>query len=68
MAIVTLKPPRARKGRREGENGPCASSPITRVSHAFHARLCAKNEASEEETDFRGCERNDIGWYSGAGT
>ena len=68
MAIVTLKPPRTRKGRREGENGPCASSPITRVSHAFRARLCAKNEASEEETDFRGCERNDIGWYSGAGT
>ena len=68
MAIVTLKPPRASKGRREGENGPCASSPITRVSHAFRARLCAKNEASEEETDFRGCERNDIGWYSGAGT
>ena len=68
MAIVTLKPPRARKGRREGENGPCASSPISRVSHASRARLCAKNEASEEETDFRGCERNDIGWYSGAGT
>ena len=34
------------------------------MSHAFRARLCAKNEASEEEADFRGCERNDIWWYS----
>ena len=28
---------------------PCASSPDTRVSLAFRARLCAKNEAPEEE-------------------
>ena len=65
---MTLKPPRVRKGRREGDNGPCSSSPITRVSHAFRALLCAKNEASEEEGDLRGCERNDIWWYSGEGT
>ena len=65
---MTLKPPRVRKGRREGENGPCTSSPVTRVSHTFRARLYAKNEASEEEADFVGCERNDIWWYSGAGT
>ena len=68
MAIMTLKPPRARKGRREEENGPCASSPVTRVSHSFRALLCAKNEASEKEADFRGCETNGIWWYSGAGT
>ena len=30
---------------------PCASSPVTRVSLAFRARLCAKNEALEEEAD-----------------
>ena len=65
---MTLKPPRARKGRWEGENRPCSSSPVTRVSQAFRARLSAKNEVSEEEADFRGCERNDIWWYSGAGT
>jgi len=57
---MTLKPPRTREGRREGENGPCASSPVTRVSHAFRARLCAKNEAPEEEADLRGCVRNDM--------
>ena len=38
------------KGRK-GENGPCASSPVTRVSHAFRASLYAKNEAPEEEVD-----------------
>ena len=65
---MALKPPCTPKGRREGENEPCASSPVTRVSHAFRSRLRAKNEASEEEADFRGCERNDILWYSGAGT
>ena len=56
---MTLKPPRVRKGRREEENA---------MSHAFHAVLCAKNEASEEEAYFRGWERNDIWWYSGADT
>ena len=65
---MILKPPRVRKGRREGENGLSVSSPVTHVSHAFRARLCAKNEASEEEADFGGCERNDIWWYSGEGT
>ena len=65
---MTLKPPRVRKGRREEENGPCPSSPVTRMSHAFRALLCAKNEASEEEAYFRGWERNDIWWYSGADT
>ena len=58
---------RAKEGGKE-KTGLCASSPVTRVSHAFRAGLCAKNEASEEEADFRGCERNDIWWYSGAST
>ena len=28
---------------------PCALSPVTRVSLSFRARLCAKNQAPEEE-------------------
>ena len=47
------------KGRK-GENGPCASSPVTRVSHAFRASLYVKNEAPEEEVDLEGYERNDM--------
>ena len=47
------------KGRK-GENGPCASSPVTRVLHAFRASLYVKNEAPEEEVDLEGYERNDM--------
>ena len=43
-----------RKAR--GENGPCSSSPVT----LFRARLCKKNEAPEEEADFRGFVTNDM--------
>ena len=57
---VSLSLSRCAQKRREGENGPCASSPVTCVSHAFRARLYTKNEAPEKEADFKGCERNNM--------
>ena len=53
---MTLKPPRVRKGRREEKTDLARRH----QSHWFRARLCAKNEAPEEEADFRGCVRNDM--------
>ena len=46
---MTLKPPRVCKGRREEKTGLARRH----QSHGFRARLCAKNEAPEEEGDFR---------------
>ena len=53
---MTLKPPRVRKGRREEKTDLARRH----QSHWFRARLCAKNEAPEEEADFRGFVRNDM--------
>ena len=53
---MTLKPPRVCKGRREEKTGLARRH----QSHGFRARLGAKNEAPEEEGDFRGFVRNDM--------